>query len=163
MGKITVELIPKTCSYSNLRTLIPNKYWDKLRKMSYSEANHVCQVCGDSGKNQGYRHNVECHEIWGYDDKKKIQILLGLTSLCPMCHQVKHFGRASAIGKQAEVLHHMEKINNWSHKECVTHIGKIMMEYLERSKYKWRLSLELLNTFDFIPKSIISKAEKKRF
>jgi len=34
MTKLTVELIPKTCFYSNVRTLLPNKYWDLLRKDS---------------------------------------------------------------------------------------------------------------------------------
>lgn len=81
--KLTIELIPRTCFGSNVRTLFKQKYWDILRKASYEKAGHVCEICGASGKDQGYRHNVECHEIWDYSDKRRIQKLLGLVSLCP--------------------------------------------------------------------------------
>ena len=47
-GDLHIELIQKTCFYSNVRTLLPNKYWDKLRKESYEAANNVCEICGDT-------------------------------------------------------------------------------------------------------------------
>jgi hypothetical protein len=81
--KLTIELIPKTCFFSNVRTLLPKKYWDLLRRSSYAKAGYKCEICGESGKNQGYKHEVECHEIWEYNDRLKIQKLLGLVSLCP--------------------------------------------------------------------------------
>jgi len=162
MAKLTVELIPKTCFYSNVRTLLPNKYWDLLRKDSYEKANNVCEICGDTGKNQGYRHNVECHEIWHYDDVFKIQRLDGLISLCPKCHQVKHFGRTSAIGKQPEAFKHMEKVNDWNHRDCVTHLKEVMDKWMDRSKYKWHLDLTYLKENFEIPKKLITEAEKKR-
>ena len=89
MNKITIELIPKQCFFSNVRTLLPTKWWDILRKDSYEKAEHKCEVCKQTGKEQGYKHNVECHEIWDYDDRLKVQKLLGLISLCPRCHQIK--------------------------------------------------------------------------
>jgi 5-methylcytosine-specific restriction endonuclease McrA len=162
MGKLKVELVPKTCFYSNVRTLLPKKYWDQLRKESYEKANHKCEICGDTGKNQGYRHNVECHEIWEYDDVFKVQILNGLISLCPKCHQVKHFGRTSAIGKQPEAFKHLEKVNNWNHRDCVNHLKETMAQWLDRSKYKWHIDLSLLNEKYKIPKKLITEAQKKR-
>ena len=162
MGRLTVELIPKTLFFSNVRTLLPKKYWDSLRKESYEKAEHKCEICGDTGKNQGYRHDVECHEIWEYDEVKRVQKLTGLISLCPKCHQVKHFGRTSAIGKQPEALRHMEKVNNWNHKECVQHLKVVMTEWLERSKYQWYIDLSYLSENHDIPKKIITEAEKKR-
>jgi 5-methylcytosine-specific restriction endonuclease McrA len=165
MGKLKlhIELVPKTCFYSNVRTLLPNKYWDKLRKESYEKANHVCEICGDNGKNQGYNHNVECHEIWSYDDDTRTQKLLGLISLCPKCHQVKHFGRTSAIGKQPEAFKHLEKVNEWNHKQCVDHAKEAMLEWMDRSKYKWKLDLGVLTELcGEIPKKLITEAEKKR-
>jgi hypothetical protein len=165
MGKIElhIELIPRTCYASNVRTLLPNKYWDKLRRESYEKAGHVCEICGDNGQNQGYRHRVECHEIWVYDDDTRVQKLLGLISLCPKCHQVKHFGRASAIGKQAEAFTHLETVNGWNHKQCVKHAAESMLVWLDRSKYKWKLDLGILTELcDEIPKKLITGAEKKR-
>lgn len=162
MGKLTIELIPKTCFYSNVRTLLPTKYWDQLRKESYELASHKCEICGDTGKNQGYRHDVECHEIWEYDDNKRIQKLMGLISLCPKCHQVKHFGRTSAIGKQAEAFKHLESVNEWNHKDCVDHLAQSMTEWLERSKYEWKLDITILHEKHKLPKKLIMEAEKKR-
>ena len=72
---LTIELIPKTCWFSSVRTTVKKKEWDKIRFISYEVANNKCQICGDIGKNQGYKHNVECHEIWEYDDLNKIQKL----------------------------------------------------------------------------------------
>ena len=162
MGRLTVELIPRTLFFSNVRTLLPKKYWNIIRKDSYDKAENKCEICGDNGKNQGYKHNVECHEIWDYNEEKKVQKLLGLISLCPKCHQVKHFGRTSAIGKQAEAFKHMENVNNWNHKDCVDHLKVAMSEWMERSKYQWLIDLSYLNEKYEIPKKLINEAEKKR-
>lgn len=161
MGKLTIELIPKTCFFSNVRTLLPKKYWDILRRASYEKAQYKCEICGESGKDQGYRHDVECHEIWHYDDKLKIQVLTGLISLCPKCHQVKHFGRTSAIGLQAEAFKRLERVNNWNHKQCVTHLAETMTEWVERSKYKWNIDLNVLHETFEIPKELITEAQSK--
>ena len=161
-NKIFIELIPKTCSFSNVRTLLPAKYWNKLRKESYDKAQHKCEICGQTGKEQGYKHNLECHEIWGYDDRLKIQKLIGLISLCPRCHQIKHFGRTSAVGLQAKAFKHMEEVNGWNHKECVNHLSEITLIQKERSKYKWRIDLTILFENFEIPLNLINEAHKKR-
>ena len=160
--KLTIELVPRTCFYSNVRSNLPDKEWDRLRKISYEQANNICEICGDNGKNQGYRHAVECHEIWTYNDKSKTQILEGLISLCPRCHQVKHFGRTSAIGKQAEAFKHMEDVNNWTHKECIDHAAESFDVWLERSKHKWKLDINILNEKYDVPKKLITEGQKKR-
>jgi hypothetical protein len=81
--KLEVELIPKTCWWSSVRTMVKPSEWNKIRFISYEKANNICEICSDNGLNQGYKHPVECHEIWHYDDKNKIQKLIGLISLCP--------------------------------------------------------------------------------
>lgn len=162
MPKLSIELVPRTCFFSNVRTLVPKKYWDILRRESYEKAGHVCEICGDTGKNQGVKHNVECHEIWVYDDKLKIQKLIGLISLCPKCHRVKHFGRTSAIGKQAEAFAHLEEVNGWTHKQCVDHVAESMTIWMDRSRYKWELDLNILHENYEVPKKLITEAHKKR-
>lgn len=157
--KLTVELIPTTCHYSNVRTTLKQKDWDIIRRLSYQKANHICEICGQTGYDQGYKHKVECHEIWKYDDKKKVQKLVGLISLCPLCHQVKHIGRAIAIGKQSEVFEHLEIINDWNHKDVVEHLAEAFMLNKERSKHKWDLDISLLSKD---PYNIVVKSTKKR-
>jgi len=141
---LTIELIPKTCWFSSVRTTVKKKEWDKIRFISYESANNKCEICGDIGKNQGYNHNVECHEIWEYDDENKIQKLVGLISLCPTCHQVKHIGRAIAIGKHKQAYAQLMKVNKWTQKQVEEHILESFEIHKERSKYEWELNLSIL-------------------
>jgi hypothetical protein len=160
-GKLLSELIPKSCSFSNVRSILSKKYWDLLRKQCYDEANNKCEICNETGKQQGFKHDVECHEIWEYDDKTNTQILISLIALCVRCHQVKHFGRTSAIGQQANAFKHMEKVNNWTHKECLSHLAESMQTYKKRSKKKWKINLDVLSSKYGVPTKIITEANNK--
>lgn len=139
-----MELVPKTCHYSNVRTTLKPKQWDLIRFKAYEDAGYVCQICGQTGLEQGYPHKLECHEIWAYNDATRVQKLIGLIALCPLCHQVKHIGRANAMGKQAEVFKQLEEVNKWSHKEIVEHVAEAFETYFERSKFEWRLDISML-------------------
>ncbi len=143
--KLKVELIPSTCHFSNVRTTVKAKEWDKIRFLSYEAAGHKCEICKDTGTNQGYNHDLECHEIWEYDDINHIQKLIGLISLCPTCHQVKHIGRAIKIGKFAQCVKQLAKVNKWDREQIDAHIATSFEVYKERSKYQWILDLSILN------------------
>ena len=143
--KLLVELVPTTCHFSNVRSTVTTQEWDLIRRLSYEAANNVCEICGDTGKKQGYKHNVECHEIWEYDDENHIQKLVGLISLCPTCHQVKHIGRAIAIGKEKECFAQMAKVNKWSPKQIEDHIVESFRQHKERSKFQWSLDISILS------------------
>jgi hypothetical protein len=160
--KLTVELIPKTCSGSNIRTLIPKKYWDKLRRKSYKEAGLKCEICEGVGTDQGYRHNLECHEVWEYDVKLRVQKLIKLVSLCPLCHQAKHIGRAKYIGKRDEVIKHMKKVNGMTKRALEEYIETQFTQYSEYSRIRWSLDLSLLNEICDISETLIKKAEETR-
>jgi len=142
--QLLVELIPKTCHYSNVRTTVKPSEWDKIRKISYTKADNKCEICKESGKNQGYKHNVECHEIWEYDDVNHVQKLIGLISLCPNCHLTKHIGRAMAMGREQICYTQMIKVNKWTQKQIDDHIIASFEVHKERSKHKWELDITLL-------------------
>lgn len=161
MGKIEIELVPSTCWYSNVRSILPKREWDRLRKISYKKADYECEICGGSGLNQGYKHPVECHEIWEYDDKGRIQKLNGLISLCPRCHQVKHIGRTFILKGQSDVFGHMEKVNGWSHRDVVNHVAEAFDLYQKRSKYEWKIDLGILIEDYFVEKKLIIEGQKK--
>ena len=144
--KLTVELIPSTCHFSNVRTTVTPAEWDKIRFISYAAANNKCEICGSHGKLQGYKHFVECHEIWNYDDINHVQTLTGLISLCPICHQVKHIGRSIAIGKIAVCKQQLAKVNKWTPKEIDDHIISSFELHKERSKHEWTLDISMLRT-----------------
>lgn len=144
--KLTIELIPTTCHFSNVRTMISSKDWDKLRFISYEKANNQCEICGDNGLNQGYKHRVECHEVWEYNDETHVQKLIKLVSLCVNCHQVKHIGRSIAIGKSVICFKQLAKVNQWTRTEILAHIEASFELHHIRSKFQWELDLSLLET-----------------
>jgi 5-methylcytosine-specific restriction endonuclease McrA len=49
--KLTVELVPKTCWWSNLRSLTDRATWDRIRRPVYRKAEYHCEICGASGSN----------------------------------------------------------------------------------------------------------------
>lgn len=142
--KLEIELIPSTCHYSNVRTALKTKVWDKIRFIIYENAEHKCQICSQTGLEQGYKHRVECHEIWEYDDERKIQKLIGLIALCPTCHQAKHIGRSFAIGRKDIVINKLMDINNWSEEKTLEIISEAFEINKERSKHNWKLDISLL-------------------
>lgn len=160
--KLNVELIPKTCHGSNVRTLIPAKFWTKLRKKSYEDANHVCEVCGQKGKDIGYKHDLECHEIWSYNPETGVQKLEGLISLCPLCHLCKHIGRALAMRKTKLVYEHMRKMNNITQEELDLYLNDIFFEYKALSQLRWTLDLSILSEEHDVDGVYIEKAHKQR-
>jgi hypothetical protein len=160
--KLTIELVPTTCFFSNVRSELPKKEWDRLRKASYEAAGHKCEVCGSSGRVQGYKHPVECHEIWEYDDENKIQYLRGLISLCPRCHQVKHIGRTTVIGLQRVAFKHLEKVNGWNHREVVDYVAASFIIHRHRSQFEWKLDVNILEEQFGVDKKLVTEAHKKR-
>ncbi|TXG85758.1 MAG: HNH endonuclease [Spirochaetes bacterium] len=147
MYKLTIELVPETCWYSNVRSNVSRAMWDKIRHKSYALANHKCEICKDTGKNQGYKHAVECHEIWHYDDTTKTQTLTQFISLCPNCHTVKHPGLASINGKTHVVLNQLMKVNKMSMIEAKSYLNSSYEQFEERSKYNWTLDISYIEKF----------------
>jgi 5-methylcytosine-specific restriction endonuclease McrA len=159
--KLTVELVPSTSFYTNVRSILPSSEWDRLRKASYKKAKFKCEICKESGLDQGFRHALECHEIWDYK-KDGTQLLKGLISLCPKCHQVKHIGRTIAIGKKKQAYAHIAKVNKWDKSEVELYIGSCFQEHKERSKIKWKLNLRILTEKFAVKKSLIDEGLRKK-
>jgi hypothetical protein len=136
-ARLTIELVPKTCWFSNLRNRVAPKTWDKLRRETAQQAQQHCKICGG----QGPRWPVECHEIWYYDDERYIQHLVGLTALCPACHEVKHIGLAGIRGRAVIAKQHLATVNGWSNELAEIYIEYAFLIWQERSKYTWQLDL----------------------
>lgn len=140
MSKLTIELVPQTCWFSNVRDHVSSATWDKLRRHTYRQAGYRCEICGGKGE----KHPVECHEIWHYDDAAKQQTLVGLIALCPSCHQVKHIGLATIKGKRQEATQHLANVNHWSQEETEQYIDLAFQVWQERSLSEWTFDLSWL-------------------
>ena len=135
---LTLDLVPSSTWYDNLRSRIKPAEWDRLRKATYAAAGHKCEVCG--GK--GHKWPVECHEIWDYDEVTRVQRLAGLVALCPSCHEVKHFGLAVHMGNEARARRHLGKVNGWTPAQVEAHLQSAFHTWRERSKKNgWRFDI----------------------
>ena len=137
---LTIELVPKSSWYANLRSELPKEEWNTLRRACYRKAGYVCEVCGGTGD----RWPVECHEVWEYDDTHKNQKLVGLIALCPSCHQVKHIGLAKVRGRLEEATEHLSKVNGWDVEKCEQYIEDQFDVWRRRSEFSWELDLSFL-------------------
>lgn len=137
--KLTIELIPSTSWFSNLRSLLSSSEWDKIRRGCYKNAGYKCEICNGVGT----AHPVECHETWDYGTDG-IQRLIGLIALCPNCHEVKHFGLAEIKGRKVEAIAHFCKVNNCSKIDAEKYIKEAFELWNKRSNQKWDLNIELL-------------------
>lgn len=134
--RLTIELVPSPCWYSNLRTQMTQTDWDKLRKSVYAEYNHHCGLC------QASDVMLNCHEIWQYDDENHIQKLTGFIALCPMCHHCKHIGLAGTLASEGKldfekVIEHFMQVNQCSREEYEAHSEEAWHTWGERNKHTW--------------------------
>jgi hypothetical protein len=142
-ARLTVELVPKTSWYNNVRALVDKLSWDRIRRQVYRQANYRCEVCGGRGP----EHPVECHEVWHYDDRTRIQRLVRMIALCPACHQVKHIGFAGVQGKEAQARAHLARVNGWTLAQTDAYIDEAFLVWAQRSTGPWTLDLEGLRAY----------------
>jgi hypothetical protein len=138
--KLTIELIPKTSWYNNVRSHVSKQIWDIIRKKCYELAKHKCEICNSIG-------GIECHEIWKYDDFKHTQTLIGFVSLCSSCHKVKHPGLAKLRGEGKLVEDQLMNINNWSRNQAIEYLINSFNTWEIRSQYQWTIDISFINNY----------------
>lgn len=135
--KLTIELVPETSFFNNIREYVSQEEWDIIRKKSYSESNHKCAICGAKG-------TLNCHEIWDYDDKNYIQKLVGFIALCKNCHSIKHIGFTKlqankGLLKLSDVIEHFCIINECNIEKFKEHHDEAFEKWSERSEHDWKV------------------------
>lgn len=138
--KLSIELVPSSCWYSNVRSNVRPETWDRLQRATFQAAGYACEICGSHGD----AHPVEAHEIWFYDDHRLIQTLKHLTSLCPRCHEVKHFGLAIASSNTKRAVAWLSTVNGITAAQALAHVERAFQIYEIRSRFQWRLDIKLL-------------------
>ncbi len=140
---LTIELIPRTSWFRNVRASIPRAEWDRVRQIVYRRASHVCEICGGRGE----RWPVECHEVFAYNDALRTQTLVRLLALCPACHEVKHLGLAEMRGQREAALAHLARVNGWSRADAELYAEGSFELWHQRSGHQWSLDLSYLEQF----------------
>jgi 5-methylcytosine-specific restriction endonuclease McrA len=142
-ARLTIELVPKTSWYNNVRALVDELGWDRIRRQVYRQADYRCEICGGKGP----EHPVECHEVWRYDDRTHVQTLVRMIALCPACHQAKHIGFANVKGKGAQARAHLARVNGWTPERADAYINEAFQVWAQRSGGPWTLDLEGLRPY----------------
>ena len=145
--RLTVELVPQTCWYSNVRSELSSDDWDLVRRAVYRQAGNRCEVCGGRGP----RHPVECHEVWVYDDQRHVQRLERMIALCPACHECKHMGHANVTGHGARARRHLAQVNGWSASQVERYVELAFAVWQRRSQHEWQLDISALDAYGVAP------------
>lgn len=141
--KLSIELVPSTCWFSNVRSHVADEDWQTIKRKTFKRAGYKCEICGSRGP----KWPAECHEIWKYDDNTSVQTLEGFIALCPSCHKVKHIGRARLQGKSVETTAHLAIVNGWAYLTAEKYVDKQFAVWRERSQHGWQLNISFIEKY----------------
>lgn len=138
-----VDLVPSSCWFTNVRSCVVQKDWERLRRMITERANDRCEACGRT-EDRDRRRWLEAHERWHFDDVTRVQTLKRLICLCTDCHTVTHFGLAQVKGKSAEAMAHLRFVTKMTPWEAEEHVANAFAVWRARSRSDWTLDLRIL-------------------
>lgn len=138
-----VDLVPRSCWFTQARSCVSRRDWERLRRMVTNRAGHCCEVC-HRGEDRGSRRWLEVHERWAFDDERRVQTLRRLICLCTDCHTTTHYGLAGLNDKGEQAFQHLCAITGMSEDEAMRHVITATGLYRERSDFQWELNLSVL-------------------
>ena len=136
--KLALELIPLSCWERNLRRVVSDDTWKMLRE-KLAPSDRACPIC----RCELTLSALELHELWQYDDRSRLQRLVGLQPLCQQCHGAKHFGWSRKVGKERAARRHLMAVNRWSETQLDAHIDRAFETWGKRSGHLYDLDLAL--------------------
>ncbi len=138
--RLTVELVPRSAWWRNLRDALTESRWKRLRQQVLTEQDWRCSICGARGIEADPFEGVQlvCDEVWRYDDDKRIATLVGLQATCRMCSFVKHFGHAQILAAQGsisiqQVVAHFCRVNDCREEAFEMHRAQAFAVWRRRS------------------------------
>lgn len=97
-----------------------------------------CRCCGTR------RDNLELHEVWDFDDAAKVQRLVEFISICDLCHNVIHFGRASQLGLADDAFEHLQAVNGLTKAKAKKHVERAYAMWEKRSVESYAVDMSHL-------------------
>lgn len=143
MTRLEIELVPKSCWWSNVRSQVTTAEWEVCKRFVRQRSGGRCEICGGKGP----KWPVECHETWQYDDDAEVQTLVGLIALCPDCHAAKHIGRTLKVGPEVQaqrILSHIMTVNRWGYAHLESYLETVFAIWSIRSTLTWGLDVSYL-------------------
>ncbi|MEZ0096279.1 hypothetical protein [Streptacidiphilus sp. EB129] len=143
--RIRASLLPESVWGSNVRGLVTQSIWNKLRIPVCEAAGNRCQICG----HRPTTRRPDCHEKWSFTPATTpgtpgVQKLEALLALCAACHLVQHTGLARIRGEQDSVLDHLMRLNGWSAEQAWADVVRASNLGGHLWDLAWDLDLSLL-------------------
>jgi hypothetical protein len=138
-----VDPVPTSCWFTNVRSCVSQRDWERLRRMITTRAWRRCEIC-HRGQDPESGRWLEAHERWAYNDSRHIQALRRLICLCTDCHTATHFGLATINGKDAEAFKHLCTVTGMSADQARQHVTAAFALWKERSATAWELDLSII-------------------
>jgi len=162
---LSIDLVPRNAWGKNVRAVISNYEWSKLRWHFGASLEQPTPgggaICGRSSEGNNYLvcnicqrtfDNLHLHELWQFDDIKLVQKLIGCRAICEECHNAIHFGRSQAVGLEMQALAHLQMINGWSEEDAKNHVKTAFMQWMKRDDLHYKLDLSYLEENSLIHK-----------
>jgi len=147
-----LDLIPASCWFTNVRSCVSARDWERLRTLVYGRAGNRCEVCAATVDRERQVW-LEAHERWDYHHTSRTQRLRRLVCLCTRCHQATHFGYAEITGRAAQALAQLCAVNHWTRTDAEAHIAAAASLWRFRSETDWALDLSILTGVGITPQA----------
>ena len=138
-----VDLVPRSCWFTNVRTCVSERDWERLRRMITRRADRRGEACG-AVEDCAQQLWLEAHERWHYNPDTSVQTLRRLVCLCSACHLSTHFGYANVTGRTREAFDHLCAVTGMSAEHANHHIANAEHDWIQRSRRAWTLDLSML-------------------
>ncbi|MGQ0631623.1 MAG: DUF5710 domain-containing protein [Sporichthyaceae bacterium] len=146
-GGLFIDPVPTSCWFTNARSCISSRDWNRVRRMVNDRAERRCEACGAAPDRDAGRW-LEVHERWEYllDPAQPVgtQVLRRLICLCTPCHTATHFGLAQLGGRADEAFAHLCTVTGMSAAEAGGHLGAARATWMLRNRRTWNLDLGIL-------------------
>ncbi|WP_310912810.1 DUF5710 domain-containing protein [Lipingzhangella rawalii] len=138
-----VDLVPSSCWFTNARSCLEPRDWERVRRMVTARAGNVCEICG-AEPDRAQQRWMEVHERWVYDARLRVQTLRRLICVCTPCHTVTHFGYAQVRGLERQAFAHLMSVTEMGPSQARAHVDEAFAVWEERSRHVWSLDLSML-------------------
>ncbi|MBT0773834.1 hypothetical protein KIH74_33120 [Kineosporia sp. J2-2] len=138
-----VDMVPSTCWFTNVRSCVAPRDWERIRRMVTARAGQRCETCG-APEDRAARRWLEVHERWAYDEATQVQRLGRLICLCSDCHTATHYGLAGIRGRSSAARSHLQKVTGLGASDISILIEVATETFYRRSTHPWTLDLSIL-------------------
>ncbi len=139
--RLPMTPLPKDSWYRDLGRALPTTEWHQLRDYTLRRADTHCTTCGAKGA-------LRVDGDWEFDDRRRIQRLVGLSALCQLCYLTRHPDQAEQMAEQGRlglelVVRHFRELNRCSLKAYEEHRAEALRTWERRSKKDWQVDLSI--------------------